>query len=100
MSGTMWCFILYALIEKSFVLKLFFISLQSVFLYFCCLTDDGEDDDSDSHPEMVTIFSLSISFHLSIEGTRRKENFTVFWGNLGSWLDSEAQEGLIIDLEV
>uniref|UniRef100_A0A8B9TDU1 Small nuclear RNA activating complex polypeptide 4 n=1 Tax=Anas platyrhynchos TaxID=8839 RepID=A0A8B9TDU1_ANAPL len=50
--------ILCALLEKSLVLKLCF-SLQSAFLYFCCLTDT-EDDDSDSQEEMVTIFSLSI----------------------------------------
>lgn len=62
--------ILCALLEKSLVLKLCF-SLQSAFLYFCCLTDT-EDDDSDSQEEMVTIFSLSMSFHLSTEGDRKK----------------------------
>lgn len=67
---TMQYLILCALLEKSLVLKLCF-SLQSAFLYFCCLTDT-EDDDSDSQEEMVTIFSLSMSFHLSTEGDRKK----------------------------
>lgn len=98
----MWCFILYASIENTLFLKLaFFLSHYHQHFYIIFfLTDDGEDDDSDSHAEMVTIFSLSISFHLSIEGSRRKGDFTLFWGNLGSWLDSVAWERLIIDLEV
>lgn len=80
------------------VLKLSFFYPTAVSIFVFCLTDDGEDDDSDSHAEMVTI--LSIPFHLSIEGSRRKGNSILFWGNLGSWLDSAAWEGFIIDLEV
>lgn len=93
-----WCFILYAFLEKSCVWSFpFYIPLQSAFLYFCCLTDDGEDDGSDSHAEMVTTFSISISSYLSTEENRRKGNFFLFWENVRSWLDSVAWEGLIID---